>query len=219
VDPGVTKRSTRAAQRQIDQLVDAVGALVDSAVDRVLLTGERVRSAAEGKSLLTRPEDNEALADNIQRVVVLAVPVVRTFARGMRFARVPWVLVVSTSVSIGLAVRTGVREVQVLAALLAHRLEQASGLPADPALVKKLAVELYLEPKGAPDLTAARLKLPRLARRWAVRGAFGRSTERHARRALDAAGRRDVNAALDAWRSRPPRKELAPVSADEVALR
>jgi hypothetical protein len=218
VDPGVTKRSTRAAQRQIDQLVDAVGALVDSAVDRVLLTGERVRSAAEGKSLLTRPEDNEALADNIQRVVVLAVPVVRTFARGMRFARVPWVLVVSTSVSIGLAVRTGVREVQVLAALLAHRLEQASGLPADPALVKKLAVELYLEPKGAPDLTAARLKLPRLARRWAVRGAFGRSTERHARRALEAAGKLDVDAALAAWRSRRPQSELAPVSADEVAL-
>lgn len=218
MNPGVTKRSAQAAQRQVDALGDAVAALVDSAVDRVLLTGERVRSAAEGKTLLTRPEDDEALADNIQRVVVLAVPVVRTFARGMRFARVPWVLVVSTSVSIGFAVRAGVREVQVLAALLAHRLEEASGQPADPALVKKLALELYLEPRGAPDLAGTRRQLPRLARRWTVRGAFGRSTERHARRALDAAGKLDVNATLDAWRGRRQQKELAPVRADEPAL-
>lgn len=217
MDVGTTRRSARVAQRQVDALVDAVEALVDSAVDRVLLTGERVRSPIEGKSLLTRSEDNGALADNIQRVVVLAVPVVRTFVRGMRFTRVPWVLVVSTSVSIGLAVRTGVRELQVLAALLAHRLEQASGEPADPALVKRLAVELYLEPKRVPDPTSARLRLARLTRRWVVRGAFGRSTEKHARRALDAAGRLDTDAVLDAWRGRQPPKELAPVSADERA--
>lgn len=210
MDVGVPKRSARAAQRQVDALVDAVGELVDGAIDRVLLTGERVRSPVEGKSLLTRTEDNEALADNIQRVVVLAVPVVRTFVRGMRFTRVPWVLVVSTSVSVGLAVKTGVRELQVLAALLAHRLEQASGGPADPALVKRLAVELYMEPKRMPDVTSARVRLVRLTRRWVVRGAFGRSTEKHARRALDAAGKLDVHAALDAWSGRQPQRELAP---------
>jgi len=76
----------------------------------------------------------------------------------------------------------------VLAAFLAHRLEEASGESADPALVKKLAVELYLEPKRAPDLENGRLRLRRLTRRWFVRGAFGRGTEKHARRALDAAG-------------------------------
>ena len=203
---------------QLDALTEAVGSLVDRALDRVLLTGERVRSTAEGKSMLTKREDTEALADNIQRVVVLAVPVVRAFVRSVRFTRVPWVLVASTTVSIGLAVRTGVRELQVLAALVAHRLEHASGEPADPALVKRLAVELYLEPKRAPDLTSGRLRVARLTRRWLVRGAFGRSTEKRARRALDAAAKLDVDAALRAWGNRRGPKELDPAGGDGAVL-
>jgi hypothetical protein len=86
-------------------LVEAVGSLVDAAIDRVLLTGERVTSAAEGRRLLAGEAETEALADNIQRVVVLAVPVIRTVARGARFTRVPWVMVASTTVSVGIAVR------------------------------------------------------------------------------------------------------------------
>lgn len=194
--------------KQMDALNDAVGALVDRAIDRVLLTGERVASPAEAKSRLKKREDTEALADNVQRVVVLATPIVRTFVRSVRFTRVPWVLVASTSVSIGLAVRSGVRELQVLAALLAHRLEQATGAPADPALVKKLAVELYLEPKRAPDLGRGRLRLGRLTRRWLLRGAFGRNTEKQARRSLDAAGKLDVEAVLATWEERRELKDL-----------
>jgi hypothetical protein len=144
--------------------------------------------------------------------VVFAVPVLRTLVRGVRFTRVPWVLVATTTVSLGLAIRAGVRELQVLAALLAYRLEQASGEPVDPALVKRLAVELYLEPKRAPDLESDRLRLGRLTRRWVVRGVLGRSTEKQARRALDAAGRLDVQAALATWSSAskelPPAREL-----------
>lgn len=204
-------------QRQIEALTDAVGALVDRAIDRVLLTGERVTSPAEAKERLRKREDTEALADNIQRVVVLATPVVRTFVRSVRFTRVPWVLVASTSVSIGLAVRSGVRELQVLAAFLAHRLEQASGRPADPALVKKLAVELYLEPKRAPDVGGGRLRLGRLTRRWLLRGAFGRNTEKQARRAFDAAGKLDVDEMLAVWEARRPPRELAPAD-DHAAL-
>ena len=107
--------------------------------------------------------------------------------------------------------------IAVRAALLAAMLLFTGA--ADPALVKKLAVELYLEPKRAPDLTSGRLRLTRLTRRWVVRGAFGRSTEKHARRALDAAGKLDVDAVLAAYpRQRAP-KELAPVSSDEIATR
>lgn len=194
--------------KQVEALTDAVGALVDRAVDRVLLTGERVASPLEAREKLRRREDTEALADNVQRVVVLATPIVRTFVRSVRFTRVPWVLVASTSVSIGLAVRNGVRELQVLAALLAHRLEQATGAPADPALVKRLAVELYLEPKRAPDLVGGRLRVGRLTRRWLLRGAFGRTTEKQARRALDAAGKLDVEAVLATWEERRGLREL-----------
>ena len=44
----------------------------------MLLTGERVTSAADGKGLLAGEADTEALAGDIQRVVVLAVPAART---------------------------------------------------------------------------------------------------------------------------------------------
>ena len=193
-----------AAQQRAEALVDAVGVLAVRAVDHVVLTGERVTSAAEGRRLLTDPEDVEALAGQIQRVVVLAVPVVRVLARGARFTRVPWVMLASTATSVGLAVRTGVRELQVVAALVAHRLEQATGTPADPALVKKLAVDLYLDPKRTPDLGNDRVRLVRLTRRWVLRGAFGRDTAKLADRALGAAERLDVRAAHAAWRVRKP---------------
>jgi hypothetical protein len=140
------------ALKASDALVETVGGLADRAIDRVLLTGEPVTSAADGKLLLARQADTEAFADDIQRIVVLAVPVVRTLARGARFTKVPWVMVASSAVSIGVAVRTGVRELQVLSSLVAHRLEQAEGVPRDAALVKKLAIDLYLAPKRTPRL-------------------------------------------------------------------
>jgi hypothetical protein len=208
--PAGSRAAALTVQRQLDALLEAIGALVDRAIDRTLLTGERVTSADEGKRLLAGTADAEAFADNIQRVVVLAVPVVRALARGARFTRVPLVMVASASVSIGLTLRSGVREVQVIGALVTHRLEQATGTPADPALVKRLAVELYLEPKRTPDLGSDRLRLLRLTRRWVLRGALGRDTSRHARRALDAAERLDARAAHSAWTSRHERSGRSP---------
>ncbi len=180
-------------------LAETVGALADRAIDRILLTDERISSAAAGKQLLAGGADTEALAGDIQRVVVLAVPVVRTLARGARFTRVPWVMVASSAVSIGVAVRTGVRELQVLASLVAHRLEQAASAPADPALVKKVAIDLYLDPKDTLDLADDRMRLVRLTRKWVLTGAFGRNTSKRAARALDAAERLDAAALSARW--------------------
>ncbi len=56
-------------------LVEAVGELADAAVDRVLLTEERVTSAAEGKRRLSGASETEELSDKVQRVVVLATPI------------------------------------------------------------------------------------------------------------------------------------------------
>jgi len=187
------------ALKASDALVETVGGLADRAIDRVLLTGEPVTSAADGKRLLAGQADTEAFADDIQRVVVLAVPVVRTLARGARFTKVPWVMVASSAVSIGVAVRTGVRELQVLSSLVAHRLEQAEGVPSDPALVKKVAIDLYLAPKRTPRLADDRLRLVRLARKWVFSGAFGRKTSKRAARALDAAERLDAAALSRRW--------------------
>ena len=172
-------------------LVDAVGRLVKAAVDRVLLSDDRVASAADGKRRLAGQTETEELADKVQRVVVLATPVVRALGRGAKFTRLPWAMLASSSVSVAIAVRAGVREIQVLSSLVAYRIEQATGRPADPRLVEKVAVDLYLDPKRKPDLADDRLRLVRLTRKWVLLGAFGRTTSKRAGKALEAAEKLD----------------------------
>ena len=94
----------------------------------------------------------------------------------------------------------------MLASLLAHRLEHATGAPADPALVKKLAIELYLQPKRDPQVSDETLPLVRLTRKWVLGGAFGRKTSKRAAKALDAAERLDVAKLSAHWTdARAPR--------------
>jgi hypothetical protein len=194
-----SKKATTDARRASGALLHAVSDLVNKAVDQVLLGDERVTSAAEARQLLKRDEQADALAGDIQRVVALAVPVIRRLARGARVMKVPWVFVASTTLSIGVAVRSGVKEIQLLSSLVAHRLEQATGAPADPALVKKLAIDLYLHPRHAPNLDNDRQRIVRLTRKWLLSGAFGRKTERRALRALEAAERIDAAALAARW--------------------
>jgi hypothetical protein len=184
------------------RLLDAVGGLFDQVIDRILLSPERVTSAAEGKRLMRTDDDAEGLADIVQRVAVVATPIVRTFARSARWLpRVPWVLVASTTTSIVMTLRAGVREVRVLGSLVAHRLELATGRPADPALVKRLTLQLYLSPRRTPSVDRG-LPLGRLVRRWLFRGALGKDTRRAADKALDAAERLDVATLEARWRNR-----------------
>ena len=180
-------------------LVDAVDRLVDAAVARVLLSDDRVTSAADGKRRLAGQTGTEELADKVQRVVVLATPIVRVVARGAKFTRLPWAMIASSSVSVGIAVRAGVREIQVLSSLVAHRIEQATGAPADQRLVEKVAVDLYLNPKRQPDLTDDRLRLVRLTRKWVLLGAFGRTTSKRAGKALEAAEKLDGGDLAARW--------------------
>ena len=188
-----TGRSAGAATlRSRTALVDAVGRLVDAAVAHVLLSEERVTSAAEGRRRLAGQTETEELADKVQRVVVLATPIVRLAARGAKFTRLPWAMIASSSVSVAIAVRSGVREIQVLSSLIAYRIEQTTGKPADPKLVEKVAVDLYLDPKRTPDMTDDRLRLVRLTRKWVLQGAFGRTTSKRAGKALEAAEKFDA---------------------------
>jgi hypothetical protein len=182
-------------------LVDAVGTLADAAIDRALLTDLRVTSAAEAQRLLAGEADNEELGEKIQRVVVLAVPVLRMAARGARFTKLPLAMIATSTISVGMAVRTGVRELQLLSALVAYRLEQGTGAPADPALVKKVSIDLYLKPKRAPDLSDDKLRLVRLTRKWVIGGAFGRSTAKRATKAFEAAEQLDGKSVAQEWRS------------------
>jgi hypothetical protein len=196
---GAGRSAGAATQKSGSALVEAVGRLVDAAVDRVLLGEDRVTSAAEGKLRLSGQTGTEELADKVQRVVVLATPVVRAVGRGARFTRLPWAIVASSSLSVGVAVRLGVREIQVLSSLVAYRIEQATGAPADPQLVEKVAVDLYLSPKRKPDLTDDRLRLVRLTRKWVLLGAFGRTTSKRAGKALEAADKLDGRDLAARW--------------------
>ena len=194
-------------------LVRAVHRLVDRAVAGILLSDQRGASAAEATRLLAAEEKSEALAGDVQRVLALAVPVARRLARGARVFKVPWVIVASTSVSVGFAVHTGVKEIQALSSLLAFRLEQSTGAPSDPELVKKLAVELYLNPKRTPRLEDDKLRFVRLTRKWLLSGAFGRKTQKRSTRALAAAERIDTAAAASQWQALKRRSNRSPKQA------
>ena len=195
------KRAGTNARRASRALVRAVSDLVSTAVDQVLLGDVRLGSASEARQLLKRDEQADALAGEIQRVVALGLPLLRWLARGARVMKVPWLFVASTTLSIGIAVRSGIKEIQALSSLIAHRLEQATGAPADPALVKKLAVDLYLHPRRTPNLNNERPRIVRLTRKWLLGGAFGRKTQRRASRAFEAAEQIDAAALAAEWKS------------------
>jgi hypothetical protein len=181
--------SLLAVPRAVEQ---AAGDLVHEAFNRLLSSETRVTTAAEAKRLLAHQGDTEELTDAIQRFVAIATPVVRIALRGARFTRIPWVLVASSAISMSVAVGNGVRELRAIAALLSHRFEEETGAPPDPALLQRLTLELYLEPRRTPNVTKVGLPLAGLARRWVVSGAFGRNTRRKAEQALEAAERFDV---------------------------
>jgi hypothetical protein len=170
----------------------SAGDVVHQAFARLLSSDTAVTTAAQARRMLADDEGTEELTDAIQRFVAIATPIARIGLRGARFTRIPWVLVASTAVSIGVTVRNGVRELQAIAALLAQRFEHETGAPPDPALLQKLTLELYLRPRRTPDISDLRLPLSRLARRWVVSGMFGRNTRRKTGKSLDAAERLDI---------------------------
>ena len=201
---GRVRTTGAGALRASGTLLRAVSELVNKAVDQVLLGDERVASAADARRLLKRDDQAEALAGDIQRVVALSVPIARRLARGARVMKVPWVFVASTTISMGIAVRSGTKEIQALSSLVAYRLEQATGERADPALVKKLAIDLYLHPRRTPKLDNDRARIVRLTRKWLLLGIFGRKTQRRASRALEAAERLDAAKLAAEWVERRP---------------
>lgn len=173
-------------------------------VGRVLAPAVRVTSAAEGRALLLSGDHPEVLPEQLQKIAIAAVPLVRLARRTGRFARVPSVVVATTTLSAGMTVRRGVREVQVVAALVEHGIERATGKPADAALVQAIAVELYLDPRRAPQPSRDRVRVGALARRWAWRGTLGWDTGAAADRALEAAERLDYAAEVARWAAAAP---------------
>ena len=184
-----------------DTATAAVGGLVDAALDKVLVGDHRVTSAAEGKGLLASDDDLEGLSDHVQRFVGVATPTLRALGRGARFSRMPWALMASSAVSVTVTTRVGIRELQVIGSFVAYRLELATGAKPDPALVKKIAVELYVDSRSTPDVGERSLRLHRVMRRWLTSGALGTDTRRRAYRSLDAIERLDARGLATRWAS------------------
>jgi hypothetical protein len=93
---------------------------------------------------------------------------------------------------------------------VAQRLEQATGAPADPALVKKVAIDLYLHPKRKLVLSDDKLHLVQLTRKWVLGGMLGRNTEKRANRALAAAERLDAATLAASWDTVRQRRPAEP---------
>jgi hypothetical protein len=185
-------------------VAEAASRAYAAGVDRLLTAPERVTSAAEANALLASDEHLEELSDRVQKVAMAAIPVIRIARGAGRFARIPSVLVASTALAAGMTVRRGVRELQVIAALIEHRIEQATGERADPALVKALTLAVYRDPKHEPEPSRNGLRLAPLGIRWALRGAIGRDTGSAASRAVDAAERLDAAAHAARWKAAEP---------------
>ena len=95
----------------------------------------------------------------------------------------------------------GVEETVEFFSTLRPRLEQATGAPSDPELVKRLAVDLYLNPKRKLRLEDDKLRVVRLTRKWLLSGVFGRKTGKRATRALTAAEQLDAAAIASQWKA------------------
>jgi hypothetical protein len=189
-------------------LLAAVTGLYDRAVDSVLATPHAVPTAHEALRLLDeRHHDTQQLGEQIGKVAMLAVPVVRRLQSAERLTklpgvrRLPWLASATSVAGAAAALTRGVREVQVIGSYVATRLE-ATGYPVDPELVKRVTVQLYLSP-SSPLRLDQRVGPARLLRRWLVRGALGRDTRRAATKAVSAVSRLDVGAVARQWTMRP----------------
>src|SRR3954452_684478 len=94
------KKAGADAGRAGIALAHAIDGLVSRAIDEALLGDKHVTSAEEARRVLAGGEQAESVADDIQRVVVLAVPVVRAFARGARLVTTQSDIVASSSISV-----------------------------------------------------------------------------------------------------------------------
>jgi hypothetical protein len=177
----------------------AVTSLYDRAIDRVLARPYQVATADEARAMLEDPEsiDVSAVADQIQQVAIIALPIARRLGMLLKvpgIKKVPWVLSIVTVANVTRAVRQGVREVQVVGSFLASRVEATTGRPPDPDLVKHLTVQLYLSPSRRPSPKEGRVPAGQLLRRWLIYGLVGRTTSKTAVRAIEAVARLDVPA-------------------------
>lgn len=183
--------------------VVALGDLYDRAVDSVLIRPHDIGTADEAMAL-ARSEfawNADALNDQIRKVALVVLPLLRRtgmVARAPGLRRVPGIAVATTLAAVTTQLWSGVKELQILSALVSTRLNRA-GYEAEPPLVKRLAIELYVHPERQPVLASEATSITRVLARWIFGGVFGRNTSRRARKAFVAAEQLDLDAVMSQW--------------------
>jgi hypothetical protein len=196
-----------------------VRALVDGALDRVFAEPFEVRSAQELEDLVAAKPTGPAsvpTAAGLTAFVAAATPIAR---------RALWLATKSSKVAtkaplpsskafrigiasipmalrLGTTGRRGVRELQLLASYVIHRL-RGVGVRPDPGFVRSLTISLYLDPARRPvlDVPGGRA-VGAIGRQWVLRSLGGdaeHAVRARARRQAEALERLDLAGLADQW--------------------
>jgi hypothetical protein len=194
------------------QLTDRARRMVDSALDRVFNEPFEIHTEDDFERVMTehRAMTSFAGAGALAGFVERALPLAKLSSKGGKKVPLPAIkytlAAIPIAMQLGNSVRHGVREVQVLASYLIHRLREA-GVEPRRGLVTALALSISLEPERRPDLglTPARAGAG-LARLWIMRSVRTESAESVGRRARSeavAVDRLDLRAVSKEWEARP----------------
>lgn len=194
------------------QLTDRARRMVDGALDRVFNEPFEIHTEDDFERVMTehRATMSFASAGALAGFVERALPLAKLSTKAGKKMPLPAIkytlAAIPIAMQLGNSVRHGVREVQVLASYLIHRLREA-GVEPRRGLVTALALSISLEPERRPDLglTPARAGAG-LARLWimrSVRTESGKSVGRRARSEAAAVDRLDLRAVSKEWEARP----------------
>lgn len=183
--------------------VQTLGDLYDRAVDSVLIRPHEIATADEATALAQADFswNADALTDQVRKTTLVVLPLLRragVLARFTGLRRVPSIALATTVAAVSTQLWSGIKELQILAALIATRLQRA-GYAADPPIVKRLAIELYAHPDRQPTMESVPASITRMVARWTMAGMFGRNTTKRARNSFEAAERLDLDAVMSRW--------------------
>jgi hypothetical protein len=201
------------AAPRLKAVAERFAAAIDTVMDRVFDEPLDVSSAHEARQHLhAQPSSWLSSALAAQGVQWALARSAMTKAGAKMVARVGGVasrkvvLPVTVAVDVGLGAREGLRELQILASFLIHRL-RAAGLPVDPDLVRRTTTAVYLEPRTFPEIgrSASSLSLG-VARKWARHAVPGgkRRREADAEMRIIAVDRIDLDRLVAVWGRRRP---------------
>jgi hypothetical protein len=190
------------------QLTERARRMVDRALDRVFDEPYEIHSEDDFERVMSEHRATMSFmsAGALAGFVERALPLAKLSTKAGKKVPLPaikyTIAAIPVAMQLGNSVRHGIREVQVLASYLIHRLRQA-GVEPQRGLVTALALSISLDPERRPDLglTPARAGAG-LARLWIMRSMrkeSGKSVGRRARSEAAAVDRLDFRAVSKEW--------------------